>query len=684
MQSRWQDDEAPTDPFDQLIYMSRLVGADPSLVLWGGGNTSVKREETDFRGEPTNVMRVKGSGSDLKTIEARHFPGIRLSDLDPLLARDEMSDEAMVAYLEHTLLEPGSPRPSIETLLHGFLPYRSVVHSHADAVLSLTNTAAGAGPVLDALGEAVLTVPYHRPGFALSKEVFEAVQGRSDARGLVLMNHGLITWGDSARESYERHIAIVAEVEAYLEERGKSRVFSGASPLSASSRRALAAAIAPALRGALGRRKRVILQFDDSERVLSFLAHSNVSRLATIGAATPDHLLHTKQKPLVVTVEDAHGGDGDPVDAARQAVREGVERYVTEYEAYVERHRDESTPALDPNPRVILVPGVGMWTAGVDARRALVVGDIYHHTIDVIAGGEANGGYESLSERDTFEAEYWPLELYKLTKLPPEREFARHVALVTGGGSGIGRAIALRLAADGAHLVIADIDEAAAARVAAEVQPAGSAIGVRCDVTDEASVRAAFDAAASAFGGIDIVVSNAGIAVASAIADLQLADWERSFAVNARGHFLVSREAVRVLREQGTGGAIVFNATKNVTSPGRDFAAYSAAKAAEAQLARILAIEHGADGIRVNMVNPDAVFEGSRLWAGGILEGRAAAHGVSTEELQDFYRRRNLLQVPVRPEDVAEAVAFLASERSSRTTGAMLPVDGGVRDAFPR
>ena len=681
MENRWRDGEADRlDAFGQLVLMSRLIGAEPSLVLWGGGNTSVKREETDFRGEPVRALRVKGSGSDLKSIEPAHFPGVRLEDVLRLLPREAMSDEEMVTYLEQALMEPGSARPSIETLLHGFLPHASVVHTHADAILSLTNTCRGEAPVREAFGERVAIIGYRRPGFALSKDAYEALRRGPAVDGLVLMNHGLITWGDSAKESYARHIELVSTAEAYLGDRSTPRV-TVRGGLPPEGRREMAAAIVPALRGALGRERRVVLRFDDGEPILSFLARDRLERFAEAGAATPDHLLHTKRQPLVVRAPL------DDAEAARNALRQGVADHVQRYRDYVARHAPPGTPSLDPNPRVILVPGLGMWTVGPGARRALIAADVYRHTIDVVDGAEAAGGYTSLSEQDAFDAEYWPLELYKLPRLPPERELARHVALVTGSGGGIGRAVALRLAAEGAHLAVTDVDRQAADRVAAEIvneRGPGAAVGLRCDVTSEEEVRRAVSETALAFGGIDVLVSNAGVAVGGAVDDLTLEDWERSFAVNARGHFLVSREVVRLMKQQGTGGSIVFNATKNVTAPGRGFAAYSAAKAAEAQLARVLAIECGEHGIRVNMVNPDAVFEGSGLWSDEVRRERAAAQGIAVEEIEEFYRKRNLLQVRVTAEDVADAVLFLAGSRSLKTTGAMIPVDGGLREGFVR
>jgi NAD(P)-dependent dehydrogenase (short-subunit alcohol dehydrogenase family) len=364
-----------------------------------------------------------------------------------------------------------------------------------------------------------------------------------------------------------------------------------------------------------------------------------------------------------------------------------VEAFVRDYTAYVDAHRGAGVELLDPRPRVVLVPGLGMFTAGRDARTAGIVDDIYHHTIDVIGNASAFGRYVSLSAKDAFDVEYWPLELYKLTLAPPEKELARRIALVTGGGSGIGRAVAQRLAAEGAHVAIADIDADSARRVADEVTKAvagGRALGLAMDVTSEASVRAAFEQTVLAWGGLDILVSNAGIAHSSPVDRMALADWERSFAVNSTGHFLVAREAMRILIRQGIGGALVFVATKNVMSPGKDFAAYSAAKAAEAQLAKVLALEGAPHGIRSNIVNPDAIFQDSKLWSEEIRRERAAAQGIAVDQLEDFYRKRNLLGARILPEDVAQAVLFLGSDRSAKTTGCTLTVDGGVKDAFPR
>lgn len=684
MQNRWSESDARgLAGLDLLVYVSRLMGEDPGLVLWGGGNTSLKQSEMDFRGRETRVLRVKGSGSDMKSVRAKDFPGVRMEDVLPLVERESMSDEEMVAYLARTLMEPESPRPSIETLLHTWIPRAFVLHSHADAILSLTNVAGGDAHVRRCLGDEVAIVPYRRPGFGLAKQVALAYAANPDVRGVVLMNHGLITWAEDARAAYDAHIEMVNRAQEYTDSGGR-RVFGPVrqSPLGEAERRAVAAAVAPAIRGAISGRQRAVLRFDDSAEVLEFVGSAEAAVLSQVGAATPDHMLNTKRLPLWVEAADP----GDAGALARSA-REAIARYAEEHIEYVGRNNKEGLPILDPYPRVILVPGVGLWSTGKDAGRAVIPAEIYRHSIGVIAGAQAIDRYASLSEADAFDAEYWPLELYKLTLLPPEQELARRVALVTGAGRGIGLAVAERLARAGAHVVVTDVDAHGAQSAAAcivEREGVGRALGIGLDVTDPGSVEAAFRAAALAYGGVDIVVSNAGIAESAPLEQLTAEQWRRSFDVNATGHFLVAREAIRVMREQGLGGSIIFIASKNVVSPGRDFAAYSSAKAAEAQLARIVAIEAGEHGIRSNVVNPDAVFEGSGLFSRELRENRARAHGVTPEELEAFYQQRNLLKVRVTGDDVAEAALFFASDRSLKTTGAMLSVDGGVREAFVR
>ena len=670
------------EALEGVVHYSRLVGADTSLVLRGGGNTSVKVEEADVLGRPLRVLRVKGSGSDLASIKRSDFAGVRLDDVLPLIGREDMTDEEMVAYLARCLTEPTSPRPSIETLLHAFIPAASVFHSHADAILALVNTADPHAVLDDAFGDAVLRIPYRRPGFLLSKEVGEAVRARPDAMGLILLNHGLVTWGDTPEEAYRRHLELVAKGNEHVRARSTEPIFLAHRHLRMEddARRRAAVALAPVIRGALSREKRVVTRYTATPEVLDFVGSGRARSASGAGAATPDHILTTKTHPLWVNVDDP--ADADGVAASFAA---GLERWREQYREYVARWRTDE-PVLEASPRVILVPGIGMWTAGPNPKTAELARDIYLHTMGIMAGAEALGGYRSLPENEAFRAEYWPLELYKLTLAPPPRELAGRVALVTGAAGGLGRAIALKLAAAGALVVATDLDRGGAEETAARVtekEGSGTAFGVALDVTRADEVDAALERALLEFGGVDLVVSNAGIAHCAPIEALEVSDWERSLAVNATGHFLVTRAALRHFRRQGIGGNLVFVATKNVTAPGKDFAAYSASKAAEAQLARVAAIEAGPIGVRVNMVNPDAIFEGSRLWA-EIGPERARAHGIDPARLGDFYKGRTLLGVEVRAEDVAEAVLFLASDRSSRTTGQMIAVDGGVREAFVR
>src|SRR5688572_23458211 len=615
MRSRWNDaDAARLENLDLLVYASRLIGAETSLVVWGGGNTSIKTTERDYRGREIPVLRVKGSGSDLKSVQKKDFPGVRLDDIHALLDREDMGDQEMVSYLGHGLVEPGGSRPSIETLLHGFLPATAVMHTHADAVVSLTNNDRAHETLQAVYGRDVIWLPYKRPGFRISKDVADAIRANPEATALILQRHGTINWGPTVREAYEATIGLISRAEDAIaaKKRGR-RVTVAVAPLDAARRRELAIAIAPRLRGRLAQPKRQIVTFEDPPDVLDFVGSAEARELSQIGPATPDHTIYTKRLPCFVAVDRV-----DDAEALWGAVEKSLDGFVKDYTAYFEAHRFEGASLLDPLPRVVLVPGVGMFTAGRDRRTSGIVSDIYHHTIDVITSAAAFGRYVSLTSKDAFDVEYWPLELYKLTLAPPEKELARRIALVTGAGSGIGRAVAKRLAAEGAHVVTADIDESGAQKTAEEIVAAvgaGRAFGVRMDVTSEASVRAGFESTVLAYGGLDVLVSNAGIAHSSPVATMKLDDWLGSFAVNSTGHFLVAREAMRVLLAQGQGGALVFVATKNVMSPGKDFAAYSAAKAAEAQLAKVLALEGAPHGIRSNIVNPDAVFQDSRLWS---------------------------------------------------------------------
>ncbi len=671
MQNRWVD--SPHDEIEELVYQSRLVGAEESLVLWGGGNNSVKSAGADLLGAPIEVMFIKSSGSDMKTIAPKQFPSVRLDYIQPLRQRDgEISDQEMVDYLGRCLLDPGGPRPSIETLLHAFLPAKAVLHTHADAILALTNSNGREATVRECFGDAVIRVPYRRPGFQLSRDVATAFDGHPDATGLVLMNHGLITWGATSRQAYDRHIALVSRAEEFLAGRRRTVVPPARRDRANAAPAKAIATMAPALRGALGRERSVILELDDSDDVMRFLERDDLQRIVGGGAATPDHLLHTKRFPLLVSGEED--------------LRSNLQSYIDRETAYYGAHPVDF-PMLSPNPRVILVPGLGMWTAGKDARASRIVRDIYRHTMRVIEDAEAAGGYQTLNDDDAFHAEYWPLELYKLTLLPKERELAGKVALITGAASGIGRAIAERFAEEGAHVVVTDLDGPLAESVAAAIvgrHGLRRATSLQLDVSSEPDVDRVFEETVRQYGGVDVVVSNAGISSFGSLDTLSASDWDRSFAVNARGHFLVSRAALRVLKRQGTGGSIVFNASKNVTAPGKDFGAYSVSKAAEAQLCRIVALEGGEFGIRANMLNPDAIFGGSRFWSDDMRAMRAESYGVDPAKLPEFYRNRTLLKTEVTADDVAEAALFFATARSSKTTGAMLPVDGGVKEAFPR
>jgi rhamnulose-1-phosphate aldolase/alcohol dehydrogenase len=673
VRSRWNDAQAPQDPVESLVYSSRLIGQETSLVLWGGGNTSLKGTARDFRGREQRVMFIKASGADLKDADRRFYPPVRLDDIEAALSRERMDVREMVDYVTHCLVEPASPRPSIETLLHGFLPYPAIHHSHADAILALADNERAAELVGEIFGEEVFLVPYVIPGFELSRLTAELARTHPRAIGCVLTHHGLISWGVDCKQSYERHLDLVTRAEEHIASR--LRRDAAADALPDHERARLAAMAATTLRGLLlrGSRRGVVLT-DFSDETLAFLARPDAGRLSQAGAATPDHMLNTKRAPLFVDWEPATGEQ-----ELFRRLADGVDAYRRHYIAYVKRFNPSGEPMRDPPPRVIQVRGLGLFGAGPDLRSATASFEIALHTHWIQRAAEAIGRYKSLELADAYEAEYFPPELDKLKLAPPAREFGGKVALVTGAGRGIGKAIANRLAEDGALVCVTDVDEVAAEQAAAEIP---GAVGLRLDVTDEEQVVRAFEELALRWGGVDIVVSNAGVIVAGAVAGLSLADWQKSLDVNTTGHFLVSRQAVRLMTRQGLGGAIIFNVTKNVLVPGKELGAYSAAKAAAGQLAKVLAIEHGGDGIRVNVVHPDAVF--TDLWTPETRASRARAYGVPVEKLEDYYRERTLLKQNVLPEDVAEAVAFLASERSSKSTGNMLVIDAGARDAFPR
>jgi rhamnulose-1-phosphate aldolase/alcohol dehydrogenase len=688
---RWDDAEAAgLEGLDALVYRSRLLGADRALANQGGGNTSSKGAVVDHAGRKARVLWVKGSGTDLATITPAGFAALRLDELLPLRDRAAMDDAEMVAYLVRCALGPDQPRPSIETLLHAFVPAPHVDHTHPDAILALTSSPQGRRLAEDELGDEAVWIDYRRPGFDLAKQVGQALESNPHARGILLERHGLVTWGETGEESYRTTIELVSRAAAAVERAGNGRFGLGGratNSLDDEEARALLYASLPTLRGALlADADGMILEVDRSPEAVAFASSSRAPEVSQVGAPCPDHLINTKHKPLVVRFDPQHDG----AEEVRAALRQGVADYGDWYRDYYERNvGDESRDfPIDPvGPRVVLVPGVGIVASGPDAGRARTTRDLYRRAIAVEDAADALGGFRSLSEAEAFAIEYWPLERYKLAQAPPRGELAGRVAVITGGASGIGRATARVLAARGAHVVVADLNEEGAESVAEELTKthgARRALPARVDVTDEASVEDLLRKTVLAYGGLDVLVASAGLATSAPVTETSLADWELNFSVLARGSFLVAREAFRVLQEQGRGGSIVFVGSKNALVAGANATAYSAAKAAALHLARCLAEEGGPHGIRVNTVNPDAVIEGSGIWSSDWKAERASTYGVSEDDLPGYYRGRTRLGVNVYPEDVAEAIAFFAGPRSAKSTGNVVNVDGGVTAAYPR
>ena len=656
-----------TTPLEQLVERSNLIGDDPSLVVYGGGNTSAKGVVIDHLGREQRVMWVKGSGADMRGSIASDYPALRLDDLLPLLDHDEMSDEEMTDLVARALLDPGARRPSIETLLHAFLPHTHIDHVHADAICALTNHAEGPRIVAEALGDGFAYVDWMRPGFTLSKVVSEL----GDREGVVLAHHGLITWGASSEECLRRTDAAVERARAYLEGLPlRSTVSAPVADIPDDEVERLLLR----LRGALSRTGRRVLRVD--RRLRDVADHPLLPEIVAGGVSSADHMLRIKPRSAITTSAESAADD--------------VDAYATEYAAYVERNIDAMPDGFgmhDPMPRVVLVPGLGAVTTGATLRDAEVAADIAVHTHAVAATvAERIGTPIGLEERETFRFDYWPMELYKLTLRPAPPDLAGFIAIVTGSASGIGRGIALELAARGASLVLADLDGAGLEEAAERMREAGGTapVLVAGDQSDEAVVEETVRQAVRSFGGLDGAVINAGIGVTGTLEELTLDQWDAAMRINLASGFLMTRATMAVMREQGSGGSLVYVASKNAFGPGAGFGAYSVSKAGMVQLMRIAALEGGAAGIRANAINPDAVFDNSRLWDGGLREERAAAHGIAPEELEDFYAARNILKRRVTTADVARTAAFLLSDASSRTTGAVIPVDGGVAGAFPR
>ena len=654
-------------PLEQLVQRSNEIGDDPSLVVYGGGNTSAKGLVIDHLGREQRGMWVKGSGADMRGSNASDYPALRLDDLLPLLDREEMSDEEMTDLVARALLDPGARRPSIETLLHAFLPHTHIDHVHADAVCALTNHAEGPRIVAEALGDGFAYVDWMRPGFTLSKVVAEL----GDRDGVVLAHHGLITWGESSEECWQRTEAAVDRARAYLDAL-PLRV--EAPPRVADMPEEEVERLLLRLRGTMSRTGRRVLRIDT--RLRAAADHPLLSEIVAAGVSSADHMLRIKPRSAVSTSPDTAADD--------------IDGYAAEYSAYVERNSDampEGFGMHDPMPRVVLVPGLGAVTTGATLRDAEVAADIALHTHGVAATvADRIGTPVGLDDRETFRFDYWPMELYKLTLRPPAPDLAGFIAIVTGSASGIGRGIALELAARGASLVLADLDGAGLEEAGASIREAGGTapVLVAGDQSDESVVEDTVRQAVRTFGGLDGAVINAGIGVTGTLEELTLDQWDAAMRINLASGFLMTRAAMRVIKEQGSGGSLVYVASKNAFGPGAGFGAYSVSKAGKVQLMRIAALEGGGVGIRANAINPDAVFDNSRLWDGGLREERAAAHGIAPEDLEDFYAARNILKRRVTTADVAHTAAFLLSDASSRTTGAVIPVDGGVAGAFPR
>ncbi len=635
------------------VYTTRLLGGDPRLVLHGGGNTSVKTTMRDILGDTVDVLCVKGSGWDMARIEPSGLPAVRLEALRRLAALDRLGDGEMVAQQRGNLLDPQAPNPSVETLLHAFLPHKFVDHTHADAVLALTDQPDGEAICREVYGGTMGLVPYIMPGFALARACAATHAGDPSIDGLILLKHGVFTFGETAEEAYERMIATVSKAEARLRSR------STAVPKTVPD--VPAAAVAPVLRGLTSGAGRLILDFRGGEAVRAFVDEGELERRAS-GPVTPDHVIRTKPRPLILAAPAADGLDRFADDA-----KAAIADFVRDYEAYFERNNARQTEpkrALDPYPRVILVRRLGLFGLGNSAKAAAVAADYAETTARVVTEAESIGRFESISEADIFDIEYWSLEQAKLGKAA-EKPLSRRIVAITGGASGIGRATAEAFAREGAEVAILDRDFDAA-------ESAADALGGRafaCDVTDPESVTKAFDAVAESFGGLDILVSNAGAAWQGKIGEVDEATIRESFELNFYGHQRAAQATVRIMRAQGLGGVLLFNTSKQAVNPGPDFGPYGVAKAATLFLMRQYALDHGAEGIRANAVNADRIRSG--LLTPSMIEERAEARGLSTEA----YMAGNLLGREVTAEDAARGFVDLAL--AEKTTGAVLTVDGG-------
>ena len=692
IENRWDEGRAAgMSPEELLLYRSNLLGGDKRVTNYAGGNTSAKIAMTDpLTGAKVSVLWVKGSGGDLGSMKLDGFATLYM---DKLLALQKIyqgpaNEDEMVGLYPHCTFNLNPRAASIDTPLHAFIDRPHVDHMHPDALIAIAATVDSEKLTREIFGDEIGWLPWKRPGFELGMMLKRFSESHPTARGVVLEAHGLFTWADTSRACYDITLDVINKATEWLAAKSRGqRVFGGVKIAAADAgrRHEVAAALMPRIRGLISARTTKIGHFDDSAAVLDYVGAADLGPLAALGTSCPDHFQRTKIRPLVLPFDPAR----ESADELAARIAPAVEAYRADYGAYYERCKRPDSPGLrDPNAVVYLVPGVGMITFAANKETARVSAEYYINAINVMRGATAVSKYIGLSEQEAFDIEYWLLEEAKLKRMPKAKALAGKVALITGGAGGIGKAIAHRLLGEGAAVVICDIDREVLAQAETELKGAhgkDNVAGLWVNVTDEAAVAALFRDTALAFGGVDICVSNAGFASAAAFEDTSLALWQKNVDVLSTGYFLITREAFRVMKAQGVGGSIVLVASKNglVASPGAS--AYCVAKASEIQLARAIALEGAPLGIRCNVVNPDAVLRGSRIWQGEWREQRAAAYKTKPEELEEVYRQRSLLKRGVYPEDIAEAVAFFAAEeRSAKSTGNILNVDGGYMPSFTR
>ncbi|UYZ10209.1 bifunctional rhamnulose-1-phosphate aldolase/short-chain dehydrogenase [Agrobacterium salinitolerans] len=691
LESHWDDAYAKTlDEPGKLLYRSNLLGADKRITNYGGGNTSAKVLETDpLTGEKVHVMWVKGSGGDVGTIKLDGFATLYLEKLEALkgIYKGVEDEDRMVGFLPHCTFNLNPRAASIDTPLHGFVPYDHVDHMHPDAIIAIAASKNSKELTQQIFGDDIGWLPWRRPGFQLGLDLEAFVKANPKAKGVVLESHGLFTWDNDAKACYELTLAIINKAIEWFAGKTEGKVIFGgavAKSLPVAERRAIAARLMPEIRGRIGREERKLGHFDDQDAVLEFVNSKELKPLGNLGTSCPDHFLRTKIRPLILNLDTAN----PDVDALTAGLDAALEAYRADYTRYYETCRHDNSPKMrDPNPVIFLIPGVGMLSFAKDKATARIAGEFYVNAINVMRGASTVSEYQGLPEQEAFDIEYWLLEEAKLQRMPKPKSLAGRVAFVTGGAGGIGRATAERLAGEGACVVLADIDEAAleTARGDFVKRYSGDAVRtVKLDVTQEDAVISAFAEASVEFGGVDILVSNAGIASSAPVEDTTLAMWNKNIDILATGYFLVSREAFRLLRRQNLGGNVVFVASKNGLASSPNASAYCTAKAAEIHLARCLALEGAEAGIRVNTVNPDAVLRGSKIWNGEWREQRAASSKIEVTDLEEHYRKRSMLKLNVFPEDIAEAIYFLASDASAKSTGNIINVDAGNAQSFTR